>query len=49
MSDELKSLELAAMDADYSVLEAEQAGDEMEAARLTAVAILAWERYWRAC
>lgn len=45
---ELKRLELAAMDCDYSVIEAEKEGDTMAAARLLAQAITAWEAYWRA-
>lgn len=44
---ELERLELAALDADYSVIEAEKEGDEMAAARLLAQAIVAWEAYWR--
>ena len=45
---ELKSLELKALDLDHSVTEAEKAGDEMTAAKLRARAIGAWEAYWRA-
>ena len=48
MTETLKSLELKALDLDHSVTEAEQAGDEMLAAKLRAQAIGAWEAYYRA-
>ena len=48
MTNDLRSLELKALDLDHSILEAEKEGDWKAAAKLTAQAILAWEAYWRA-